>query len=455
MQTIYQTAKPFDLLLKKQKMAAGQTYRPMYYVVEQPVEEGLLLYHTMTKALLLLTPEEAEIYKTNPTALPQLVEQWFLVPQSHDDRLLSRQIRDVARMLEKKTDAITNYTILTTTDCNARCFYCYEMGRPRIPMSEETAIRTADYIINHCKGEKVSIQWFGGEPLYNKPVISLICRRLKEAGIVYHSTMISNGYLFNDSIIAEAKEEWLLEKVQITLDGTEQTYNRCKAYIYKDVNAYRRVIGNIHKLQDAGIHVSIRLNIDMHNAVNLSELADELQREFTDPKGISVYLHALFEEAKGSKAIHDEEKRKFVFEQINDIEARLKDYGFTRPRSLNRKVKTNRCMADSDHSALIVPDGHIGKCEHYSDDHFVGHIGNDGWDSQMIENFKDTNDEIEACATCFDYPNCIWLKLCENSTNCYQEERDHDLNKLRQSMMRAYNKYKDQQEDEIQDEAQD
>jgi radical SAM protein with 4Fe4S-binding SPASM domain len=267
--------------------------------------------------------------------------------------------------------------------------------------------------------------------------------------------MISNGYLFNDSIIAEAKEEWLLEKVQITLDGTEQTYNRCKAYIYKDVNAYRRVIGNIHKLQDAGIHVSIRLNIDMHNAENLSELADELQKEFTNPKGISVYLHALFEEVKGSKAIHDEEKRKFVFDQINDIESRLKDYGFTRPRSLNRKVKTNRCMADSDHSALIVPDGHIGKCEHYSDDHFVGHIGNEEWDALMIDNFRDTRDEIEACATCFDYPNCIWLKLCENSTNCYQEERDHDLNKLRQSMMRAYNKYKDQQEDEIQDEAQD
>lgn len=455
MQTIYQTAKPFDQLLKKQKKVAGQTYRPMYYVVEQPVDEGLLLYHTMTKALLLLTPEEAEIYKTNPTALPQLIEQWFMVPQSHDDRLLSRQIRDVAKMLEKKTGAITSYTIMTTTDCNARCFYCYEMGRLRTPMSEETAIRTADYIINHCKGEKVSIQWFGGEPLYNRSVISLICRRLKEAGIVYHSTMISNGYLFNDSIITEAKEEWLLEKVQITLDGTEQTYNRCKAYIYKDVNAYRRVIGNIHKLQDAGIHVSIRLNIDMHNAENLSELADELQKEFTNPKGISVYLHALFEEVKGSKAIHDEEKRKFVFDQINDIESRLKDYGFTRPRSLNRKVKTNRCMADNDHSALIVPDGHIGKCEHYSDDHYVGHIGNEEWDSQMIDNFRDTRDEIEACATCFDYPNCIWLKLCENSTNCYQEERDHKLNKLRQSMKRAYHKHKDQQEDEIQDETQD
>ena len=419
MQIIYQTAKPFDLLLKKQMMAAGQTYRPMYYVVEQPVEEGLLLYHTMTKAMLLLTPEEAETYRTSPTALPQLVEQWFLVPESHDDRLLSRQIRDVARMLEKKTGAITSYTILS-----------------------------------HCKGEKVSIHWFGGEPLYNKPVISLICQRLKDAGIQYTSTMTSNGYLFDDSIVTEAKEEWRLEKVQITLDGTEQTYNRCKAYIYKDVNAFRRVIGNIHKLQDAGIHVSIRLNIDMHNAENLSELADELHREFSDPKGISVYMHALFEEVKGSKAIHDEEKRKFVFDQINDIESRLADYGLLKPRQLKREVKTNRCMADNDHSVVIVPDGHIGKCEHYSEDHFVGHIGQEEWDAQMLDHFRDTRDEITACATCFNYPDCIWLKLCQDNPNCYQEEREHKHSKLRQSILRAFNNYKDQQE-EKQDEAQD
>ena len=222
MQIIYQTAQPFDQLLKKQKMVSGENYRPMYYVVEQPVDEGLLLYHTMTKAMLLLTPEEAETYKTNPTALPQLIEQWFLVPQSHDDRLLSRQMTEVAKMLEKTTDAITSYTILPTTDCNARCFYCYEMGRSRVPMSQETANKTADYIIRHCQGEKVSMNWFGGEPLYNKPAITTICQRLQESGIQYSSSMISNGYLFNDDTVKEAKELWHLKWVQITLDGTEQ-----------------------------------------------------------------------------------------------------------------------------------------------------------------------------------------------------------------------------------------
>ena len=454
MQTIYQTAKPFDKLLKKQKVKVEQTYRPMYYVVEQPVDDGLLLHNTMTKAMLLLTPEEAEIYKTSPTALPQLIEQWFLVPLSHDDRLLSRQMRDVARMLERATDAITHYTILTTTDCNARCFYCYELGRPRTPMSEENAIRTANYIINHCKGEKVSIRWFGGEPLYNKSVISLICRQLKESGIDYHSTMVSNGYLFDDSVIAEAKDEWRLEKVQITLDGTEQTYNRYKAYIYKDVNAYRRVISNIHKLQDAGIHVSIRLNIDMHNADNLEELADELHKEFNNPEGVSVYLHALFEEAKGSKAMHDDQKRKYVFDRMTEIESRLKDYGFFNPRRLSHQVKTNRCMADNDNSVVIVPDGHIGKCEHYSDSLFIGHVGTKEWDAQMMVDIRSTHDEINACATCYNYPDCIRLKLCPNHPRCYQEERNHKLFNLRHSILRAYKEFLDKQE-EIQDEVQD
>lgn len=451
MQIIYQTVKPFDKLLKPQKVKQGETYRPMYYVVEQPVDEGLLLYHTMTKALLLLTPEEADIYKTHPTDLPQLIEQWFLVPTLHDDRLLSRQIRDVAKMLKKKSDAITNYTIMTTTDCNARCFYCYEMGRPRIPMSKETALKTADYIINHCQGKKVSLNWFGGEPLYNKSVITLICKRLKEAGIEYSSSMISNGYLINEDIIKEAKSLWLLNKVQITLDGTEKIYNRSKAYIYKGVNAYERVIGNIHLLERAGIRVDIRLNIDMHNADDLLELAEKLHREYNDSKGIYVYLHPLFEEIKGSQAMHDDLKRKYVFDKMLEIESQLKKYGILRPYNQNREIKTNRCMADNDSSVVIIPSGHIGKCEHYSEDHFIGHIESEDLDTQMIESFRLTRKEISACATCFNYPNCIWLKLCEDHPNCYQEERDYQHGKICRSILRAYHKYIDKQEDEVQD----
>ena len=192
----------------------------------------------------------------------------------------------------------------------------------------------------------------------------------------------------------------------------------------------------------------------MHNAENLSELAEELHREFSNPKGISVYLYALFEEVKGSKAIHDDEKRKYVFDRISDIEARLKDYGFIKPHRLSRQVRINRCMADYDQSVLIVPNGSIGKCEHYSEDHFIGHIENEDRDTEMVEKFRETRDEIDACATCFNYPDCVWLKICQDNPNCYQEERDHKLHQLRQSMIRAFDKFKNKQEDDLQDEEQ-
>ena len=442
MQTFLPIAEPFGKLLKKQNVKAGEQYRPMNFVVEQPVEDGLLLYHTMTKSFVLLTPEEAKQYKTAPSTMTDLIGEWFLVPMAHDDRLLSRQIRDVARMVGKHTKAITSYTIMTTTDCNARCFYCYEMGVPRIPMSLETAKRVADYIIKHSQGEKVHITWYGGEPLYNKPIITYISNILKESGTKYESFMITNGYLFDDETIDEANSLWQMKSLQISLDGTEQIYNRSKAFIYKGKNAYRRVIDNIHKLQEAGIRISIRLNIDMHNADNLMELAEELHREFPNPEGIGVYLHQLFEEEKKRTAIHHEEKRKIVFNKMQEIRLILANYGFARKVKLRQKVKTNKCMADNDSCITITPDGHIGKCDHYSQNNFVSHIDSDEWDEATIDEFRKTNEETEACETCFDYPNCFMLTRCQATHHCYPEMCEDSLLKIKQEMLMDYAKYK-------------
>lgn len=441
MKEITTVAEPLDSLLNKQEVEDGQMYRPMSFVVEQPVDEGLLLYHTMTKAMLLLSQEEARLYKSRPASLPQLIEKWFLVPTAHDDRLLSRQVRDVVKLTREKKKGITGYTILTTTDCNARCFYCYEKGRPRRPMSKDTALRTAQYIIDHCEKQKVSISWFGGEPLFNKSVITTICNKLSEAGIDYSSSMISNGYLFDDNTIKEAVETWRLKSIQITLDGTEVVYNRSKAYIYKGVNAYQRVIANIHCLLDAGIRVSIRLNIDVHNADNLMELTDELHQEFGSNDKLTVYLHMLLEMSDGSVAIKHEHERKMMFEKMKEIEAKLVDYGLYEIKPLSEDIKISHCMADNGHSVVIEPSGNIGKCEHYSEDHYIGHIDSDDCDEAMVERFRECHEEIEACATCFDYPNCIRLKLCEDNAYCYPEARDDRLNKIRQSMLKTYQNY--------------
>ncbi len=442
MKTIIEPAKPYFKLLGHQKSQAGATYRLMNFVVQAEVDDGLLLLHNMTKEMVLLSQKERRLFEQNPTDLTELISHWFLVPEAHDDCKLSQQLTHVAHLLAVPQTSITSYTVMTTSDCNARCFYCYELGQARRPMTEETALQTADYIISHCGGQAVSIEWFGGEPLYNKPVIQLICHKLKEAGISYTSTMISNGYLLDAETVSEARDLWNLKEVQITIDGTEQTYNRVKAYIYHGVNAYEQVMANIGHLLAADISVSIRMNIDMHNADDLERLAAELHQRFEGQQRLSAYLHLLFEDkAKRSAASHDDRRRQLL-ERQRLIEDKLAGWGLFRSNRFSPSIKTAHCMAENDGSVVIQPDGHITKCEHYTDSHHVGHVGSDELDAAMLDRFKERGTMLgEFCRQCVNFPDCTLLLSCPHYEECHPEMPGiyaHQLSEEMKVMYKAY-----------------
>ena len=59
MKLLQNYASPLVGLLKDQQFRDGESYRLIHFVIRQPVEEGLLLYNVLTKAVVLLTPEEA------------------------------------------------------------------------------------------------------------------------------------------------------------------------------------------------------------------------------------------------------------------------------------------------------------------------------------------------------------------------------------------------------------
>lgn len=66
MRILRNMAEPLAGLLKDQRIREGESYRLMHFVVQQPVEEGLLLYHVVTKAIVLLSPEEAAGMQKKP-----------------------------------------------------------------------------------------------------------------------------------------------------------------------------------------------------------------------------------------------------------------------------------------------------------------------------------------------------------------------------------------------------
>ena len=442
MKTLLKMAEPLAGLLKEQPYSEDISYRLMHFVIQQPVDDGLLLYNMVTKSLVFLDAEEARKMADNPASIPELVSHWFAVPLDHDDKRLALEVRAVGKMLQNPAKGIKSFTILTTTDCNARCFYCYEKGRSRITMIDDTARQVAEYIIKNAAEGTIRLRWFGGEPLYNKKAITQICSILSAEGVQYRSSMTSNGFLFDDETVAEAVQSWNLKKIQITLDGTEKVYNRTKAYIDPGENPFRQVLGNIRRLVTAGVRVNIRLNIDRHNSDDLFSLTEMLGEAFGNNPLVKVYSHSLFEACDAKAAVkHSDIQRKELFEKQTRLRDRFLELGLSRPGKPSNTLKLNHCMADNDESVLILPDGHIGKCEHFSDSEWFGHISEETIDENVLKSFKALRQELDICPQCPLYPSCFRLSKCEETVHCYPEEREEKLIAIREQMKSFYSSH--------------
>lgn len=430
MQIIAPAASLVNQVVGKQQRKEGQVYRLMTYVIQCPVSDGVLLYHTLTCCMVLLTNEEA----AQLTTQQELIDNWFLVPELHDDRMLCQQIRQTAQLFISPQKTITGYTILTTTGCNARCFYCYEKGTKPVTMTTDTASKVVRYILAHRGEENVKISWFGGEPLYNVNVIDQICSELKEHDVPFKSAMISNGYLFDAEMVQRAKDLWQLKQVQITLDGTEQTYNRVKRYIYGDVNAFERVLRNIQLLTDAGICVQIRLNVDKHNIEEMSELVSLLHKRFGVNKRLIIYSRELY----CKRTLEDAAA---LYNQRMELERQIDELGHRGKQELQKEIKLSLCMADNDRNVVIIPDGHLGKCEHFVDREFFGHIDSEEKDKEVLRRFKERPADIKACNTCPYYPQCFRLKVCEKG-ECTPELQKEMIHNTIMAMKDEYERWK-------------
>ena len=432
---VIRDASPNTLKILGAPAPATNGQRWMAYVVFQPVEAGVLAFHTLTRELVLLTREEY----AEPDGVPELRDRWFRVPAGAVDKNYADQVRFVLEMRQAPPEHVTSYSVFTTTDCNARCAYCFEAGRARMPMSEGVARQAAACIAARCGGDKVHVSWFGGEPLCNVRAIDVICEELTASGVEWRSTMLSNGYLFDDATVARAAGAWNLRRVQVTLDGTEDAYNRAKAYVYAGGESpYRVVMGNIGRLLDVGIHVVVRMNLSERNADDIMALTGELEGRFGGRRGLTAYSHVLFEFA-GARALNrTDEGRARLYARQRELTARLRAAGLARPRGLARALPLSYCMADGGRALTILPDGSLGLCDHYSEDNFVGHLGREGLDESVVRRFRERHAPTVECDACFRYPECIRLKMCEESRECFPETRAQWLDSLREGMLTAY-----------------
>lgn len=411
------------LLGKQTPPEQGQTIRPCHFTLHRYVDGRYLLFHTLTRRAVLLSPALIQYFVSDKsfsskaladTTLAKLYEDFFLVPADCDEVSLYQDIKDILCLKEELPAGIGSYVILPTSVCNARCFYCFEQGMRYRKMSPETLEHTVRYILDHLPERRnIHVSWFGGEPLMAADNIDQISQCLKDAGVEFQSDMISNGSRFNDEIIERAVSLWNLGEVQITLDGLEEEYCRRKRYLPSVSNPFPTVIANVHRLLAKDITVKLRLNLDADNIGELFRCVDYIAEEFSEEaerKKLLVYSHALFGCA-GCGIDHDVEP---YVDQLNDYIGRKGLGGGAKTPELFQ-LKTTYCMADrAEHTAVIDAEGRLYTCEAMPENLLYGDVKNGITDMKKYERIT-TNGVIPVeCRTCAYLPECTDFLLCPN-----------------------------------------
>jgi len=445
MKTIIEANTAISKILGKQKIVSNNTvYRKLIFCMALHKDDKFIAYNFITRELIEINKSDYDILTEEKIdyseALNKYIEKWFLVPQDFNEFALLEQVKTTISLFDKKKN-INNFTILPTTDCNARCFYCYEAGVKKIYMTPETANDIAEYIIKNCGKDKAKIRWFGGEPLYNLEAIDIICEKLKSSNIEYSSSIVSNGYLFNDSVIKREKELWHLKDIQVTLDGTEKVYNRVKNYIYNDNESpYKIVLNNIEKLLNNDISVVVRLNMDEHNKNDLYNLIDELYERFNGKSNFRIYAHLLFENSGNLKLDYSSPKHLELAYDYFALEDYILSKGLLIERNISETLKITHCMADNDSCVVILPDGKLSKCEHVLSGETIGSIYNDKLNQEIIASWKQ-QDITESCYNCAVFPDCMRLKKCHSiKPICYKSEQLDMLRKKERMIWKLYEK---------------
>ena len=408
-------------------MTIANDYKLSKYNIDIDDNGQHYIFNLNSGALIEVDQNEIDLFKSSQfdllsTETCKELENLNILIRSeiNEFELLSQSRKEINLSRNRQFDI----NIMTTTKCNARCYYCYEKDMSnKKHMPEETVEQLIEYILSKYDGRIIHLKWFGGEPLCNKSVISKICNKLKSLNIKYYSTMISNG-LYVGKYLDKIMNEWNMKRVQITLDGIGDKYNIIKNYyVWKGQNHFNILIKNIHELINNRIFVSIRLNFNPVDPSDCLSLLDFLYDEFGNNKYLNVYCSHIYDDNLPLPNELNPNPYVIIYEKLISL-------GYVKTLLDLRVIRSDYyCGIKNKEFVTVDPDGNLFKCEHeacHGKDNAFFNIFNDEteintYNLDLWE--KDTTQTL--CEECICYPicngGCRYYELHgQNNSHCIQ-----------------------------------
>jgi His-Xaa-Ser system radical SAM maturase HxsB len=209
-----------------------------------------------------------------------------------DDKLYSKlqdagivMTSKVAQLVQDKNQSLFGGTslhiIIVTLRCNQCCIYCHSASKHETAegydMDEETARKTVDFIFQ-TPSEAINIEFQGGEPLLNFPIIKYIVQYAREKNLQFrkklHFSLVTNLTLMNDDILQFLVKENM--GICTSLDGPKHIHDANRKYLdsrgsYDDVVRWIKVIMKNHPHRLNALTVVTRYSLD-----HAKDVVDEL-----------------------------------------------------------------------------------------------------------------------------------------------------------------------------------
>jgi uncharacterized protein len=423
--------------------------------VPLPERDEVFLMNTLTDAQLVVSSDVAALLdRVGATgasagegfgageieAIEQLRDNGFIV----SDRQTERQ--DLDRFFTRVTSSTDelNITVLTTLQCNFACDYCYQGDRDDYnkfaeKMTLETAARVGLWIereLDRVKPERLTLMFFGGEPLLNVPVMyylaEQVSRAAAERAVPLTVTMITNGLLLTPEIV-DRLVPFGLKSVKITLDGDRDTHNRMRP-LRGGQGTFDRIVENIRQVAGR-VRVAIGGNFDESSVDSYPALLDFLRAQDFADKLVKVNFkpvirHQAAPPAKGMLAltpVNAEGKPLggtcmsnvgkgqlggstcdscgFAEDQTEFLRHETKQHGFPTPDG----VHMGPCHVHMAHAHTIGPDGSLYACPGFTGDlgQSTGHI--DDRRDPLREKTREKFDRLNPWMECGD---CAFIPVC-------------------------------------------
>lgn len=346
---------------------------------------------------------------------------WDSLPQGIVDELKTRELicesEDrynyyYSRLMEfnaRNNDrSFMTLVLAPTTACNFACPYCFEPKKVTKTITDDVINALSCFVKDHKDVKRLSITWYGGEPLLAFDKMKAIFEMLSEEGMpeIASQSIITNGYCFTDEVISFLKEKGC-EHIQITVDGLYEKHSATRCLKNSNADTFWPIVRNIDKLikELTETRINIRVNINKDNYKDFIAVSDFFKDRYPGNKMISVYPGIIREENEDKRTLCASSFSSSELLMLNEF---LREEGFN--MSDFPKKSTRGCMAQNINAYLIGPEGEIYKC--WNDvgdaDAVIGNIGHKELNnpSRYIKYAVQAIPYNEDCRKCHAFPIC-------------------------------------------------